>query len=86
MKNDVVQMNNLIGPNAKESNAAQYYDRPLSELISRMDAVLMVTKTCKSDSCRNPWGVIFPNGDVTNLKSAMSSNYDAFFANQPKVS
>ena len=79
-------MNNLLGQNAKGVDSVRYYDRPLDQLINRLDAVLMVTKSCKQDACRNPWGVIFPEGDVTGLKQAMSSNYDTFFANQPKVS
>lgn len=85
MKNDLVQMKNLIGPNAPASSSAQYYGRPLKELISRLDAVMMVTKSCTGDACRNPWGVMFPTGEVTDLEGAMSTTYDTFFNNQPKV-
>lgn len=84
MKLDYVQMNNRLGKNPK-GVAAQYYGRSETELIARLDALLMVTKSCKQDSCRAPWGAMFPMGQVTNLQQAMQSNYDTFFANQPKV-
>lgn len=47
-------MNNLIGPDAGNTSSVQYYGRPLPALIDRLDAILMVTKSCKRDSCRNP--------------------------------
>ncbi len=28
----------------------------------------MVAKSCKQDSCRNPWASLFPNGEVTSLE------------------
>lgn len=84
MTTDLVQMNNLLGPNAGNVSV-EYYDRPLEQLINRLDAVLMVTKSCKQDSCRNPWGVMFPNGEVDDLTTAMATTYDSFFENQPKV-
>ena len=84
MKNDYAQMNNRLGSNPK-GNGALYYGRPEHELITRLDALLMVTKSCKQDSCRVPWGQIFPGGQVTSLEEAMNSQYDAFFTKQPKV-
>ena len=85
MNVDYVQMNNRLGPNPQGA-ALQYYGRSESELVSRLDALLMVTKSCKQDSCRSPWNVLFPSGNVTNLEIAMHSDYDGFFAEQPKVS
>ena len=84
MNADFVQMNNRLGPNAK-GDALQYYGRSEDELIKRLDALLMVTKSCKQDSCRVPWSTLFPNGEVTDLETAMSSQYDTFFAKQPRV-
>ena len=85
MNTDSVQMNNLLAQNAPNSTA-QYYGRSWKELVKRLDAVLMVTKSCKQDSCRDPWSVLFPGGQVTDLESAMTQQYDAFFDNQPQVS
>lgn len=58
MKGDSQQMHNLLG-NGAESTGSTWYGRPLKQLVNRMDAVLMVTKSCKRESCRNPWSVIF---------------------------
>lgn len=84
MNQDYVQMNNRLAADPK-GEALQYFGRSEDELISRLDALLMVTKSCKQDSCRVPWGTLFPAGQVTDLETAMNSQYDTFFANQPKV-
>lgn len=84
MKTDYEQMHNRL---ASDYNGVtpEYYGRPQSELMHRLDALLMVTKSCKQDACRAPWGALFPNGEVASLQEAMNSHYDSFFANQPKV-
>jgi hypothetical protein len=81
MSTDAQQMNNWLGPDPK-GNASEYYGRPQSELIARLDALLMVTKSCKQDTCRDPWRVLFPKGQVSNILDAMNPSYDTFFANQ----
>jgi arylsulfatase len=84
MNTDIVQMNNRLGSNSK-GGLTEYYGRPWKEVIARLDSLLMVTKSCKQDSCRDPWGVLFPKGQVTDLETAMRPEYDTFFSNQPKV-
>lgn len=81
MATDPYQMNNWLGPDPI-GNASEYYGRPQSELVARLDALLMVTKNCKQDTCRRPWNVMFPKGQVSNMQDAMSPVYDSFFANQ----
>jgi hypothetical protein len=87
MKTDSQQMDNRLASNS-DSNAAakEYYGRPENELINRLDAMLMVTKSCKQDSCRDPWATLFPSGQVSNIQDAMNATYDTFFENQPKIS
>ena len=85
MNNDPGQMSNRLGSPPKGSSS-QYYRRPESQLISRLDALLMVTKSCAGDSCRKPWASMFADGHVTDLSDAMAADYDSFFANQPQVS
>ncbi|KAJ6616668.1 hypothetical protein B0H10DRAFT_2219327 [Mycena sp. CBHHK59/15] len=53
------------------------------QLVSRLD---MVLKSCKADAYRSPWNVLHPRGNVQNLEDAMASEYDSFYASQPKVS
>ena len=82
-------MNNLLSPDATALNLTQnvtYWGSPAEALFDRLDALLLVLKGCQGDSCRDPWSVIFPEGQVANLEDAMDPIYDEFFANQPKVS
>lgn len=57
-----------------------------SGVFSLTNLFYRVAKSCKEDSCRQPWSVLFPDGEVRDLRDAMETQYDAFFANQPKVS
>ncbi|KAI1861883.1 hypothetical protein JX265_009386 [Neoarthrinium moseri] len=68
IKQDPGQMNNLASP---ASNQSDYilFNRPLSQVIPRLNALLMVLKTCK----------------VTNLEGALDASYDQFFRSQPLV-
>ena len=85
MNVDSAQMNNRLAKTAT-GTGSQYYGRSESDLFARLEAVLMVTKSCKQDSCRNPWGTLFPSGEVTNIQEAMDAKYDTFFTNQPHIS
>jgi N-acetylglucosamine-6-sulfatase len=82
-QNDPGQLNNLINPSKQRTLVL---NQPISKLQSRLDALLLVLKTCKASSCTDPWSVIHPNGDVVNLEDALASQYDDFYAEQPKVS
>lgn len=55
-------------------------------LQPRLDTLLMVLKSCKGDVCVHPWKTIHPLGNVNTLKDAMSPEFDAFYASQPKIS
>ncbi|KAF1983613.1 putative arylsulfatase [Aulographum hederae CBS 113979] len=59
--------------------------RPAAQLAARLDALLMVLKSCKGPSCIHPWHDIFPGGEVSSLADAADPKYDGFFAQQPKV-
>jgi hypothetical protein len=46
-----------------------------------------VLKSCKADTCIHPWDVLHPQGNVANLKDALSAKYDTFYEKeQEKVS
>lgn len=85
MVNDPSQMENRLATPPR-GMATTYYGRLEAELFTRLDALLMVTKSCKENSCRDPWTTLFPNGEVKDLADAMRAQYDTFFADQPKVS
>lgn len=59
-------------------------------LINRLNALLMVTKSCEQDRCRDPWAQLDPSNNgtaptLTSLVAAMDSSYDTFFADFQKV-
>lgn len=59
---------------------------PVPKIISRLDALLLVLKSCKAAACVKPWEVLHPSGNVKNLKHALKPRYDAFYEKQqPKV-
>lgn len=64
-------------------------DRPEHQrLLSRLNALLLVTKSCAGGTCRDPWSVFHPPGDlptVATLAQAMDARYDEFFAGFPRV-
>jgi N-acetylglucosamine-6-sulfatase len=61
-------------------------NRPQSEVITRLDALLLVLKSCKGITCIDPWKVLHPAGDVGSLSMALGAQFDGFYKAQPKVS
>lgn len=88
MVEDEYQMNNLLQDTTDLSSVPDgtYLGRPLSDVVARLDALLMVLKTCIGIECTKPWLQIHPQGDVENLKDALDETYDGFYSSQPKVS
>lgn len=52
---------------------------PLLKVIHRLDALLLVLKSCKGASCTRPWDVLHPSGDVQNLEDALRPKFDLFY-------
>ncbi|KAF2772745.1 Arylsulphatase [Teratosphaeria nubilosa] len=94
---DPGQLNNLytqsskyLAPHLRHIFALQYHERPilnsrLDKLISRLDALTMVMKSCKGETCVSPWAVLHPQGDVSTLDDALQMRYDEFYEQQVKV-
>ncbi|KIX07139.1 uncharacterized protein Z518_05116 [Rhinocladiella mackenziei CBS 650.93] len=51
----------------------------IHHLLSRLDSLVLVLKTCKARSCTHPWEVLHPTGNVKNLHDALDSRYDDFY-------
>ncbi|RAL01441.1 sulfatase family protein [Aspergillus ibericus CBS 121593] len=82
LSTDPYQMNNIY----YKLNSMQLLGRPLSRVIDRVDALLLVLKSCQGHTCIQPWRVLHPDGSVDSLRDALHLQYDAFYTNQPKVS
>ncbi|KAK7041413.1 hypothetical protein VNI00_009279 [Paramarasmius palmivorus] len=55
-----------------------------TRIISRLDALLIVLKTCIGDICSKPWSAIFSSGEAASLEDALNEEYDAYFNALPK--
>lgn len=88
---DPYQVNNLVAPLNALGPFADFDALPhLQKLLHRLDALLLVLKTCVGESCHAPYSVIFPSieatgGQVYRLDQALDPKYDAYFAQLPKV-
>ncbi|KAL4790322.1 Six-hairpin glycosidase-like protein [Aspergillus venezuelensis] len=72
LKADPYQINNI------------YTSNP-STFTSRLDALLLVLKSCAGSTCIEPWKELHPDGSVSTLSDALDSKYDEFYAQLPKV-
>lgn len=79
-------MDNYLGDDGI-SLSSQYtlHGQGLDSIWHRLDALMMVLKSCKQDACREPWKILHPDGDVNSLKDALASRFDDFYLEQPKV-
>ncbi|KAK5084414.1 hypothetical protein LTR05_005490 [Lithohypha guttulata] len=67
-----------------EQNRIQPSAQP--SLANRLNGILLATKTCVQDSCRDPWSYLHPGGSVHNLKDALDPIHDQYYASLPQVS
>ncbi|KAG6907811.1 hypothetical protein DXG01_007293 [Tephrocybe rancida] len=84
LNEDPYQSDNLY-PSTGEATDPELLDHPRSHVISRLDALLLVLKSCKGVTCIKPWDVLHPEGSVKGLRDALHSVYDEFYTAQPKV-
>lgn len=55
------------------------------KLVSRLDSLLFVLKSCKAKTCTHPWEALHPQGNVASLQDALSARFDVFYATQTSV-
>lgn len=55
-------------------------------MINRLDALLLVLKSCQGVTCIKPWDVLQPADPVISLWEALDEEYDGFYGEQPRVS
>ncbi|CAO3661658.1 unnamed protein product [Umbelopsis ramanniana] len=61
------------------------YNQATERFINRLDALLLVLKSCKAGNCRNPWKVLHDKGGIQSLPEALTRDQDDFYATLPKV-
>ncbi|KAB8076580.1 alkaline-phosphatase-like protein [Aspergillus leporis] len=84
---DPYQVNNLYpGMQSAGKQEELIMGYHVSKVVSRLDALLLVLKSCQGASCIKPWDVLHPGGSVGSLRDAMAEEYDRFYRQQNKVS
>ncbi|KAM0257585.1 hypothetical protein ACHAQJ_004285 [Trichoderma viride] len=91
MRADPGQLNNLLSPKENQNSVTTIaingqQEWSLEQVVDRLDALMMVLKSCKQESCIHPWKSLHPSGNVHSLLSALSLEYDDFYREQVKVS
>ncbi|KAI9687426.1 MAG: hypothetical protein M1820_010439, partial [Bogoriella megaspora] len=80
MNTDPGQLDNLwLIPNAT------LLGFPLYTVVTRLDALLMILKSCTADTCRWPWRVLHPAGNVHNLAEALKPQNDDYYTMEMKA-
>ncbi|KAI1351769.1 Arylsulphatase [Xylaria sp. FL0043] len=85
MNLDPGQLDNILAAPGSVSGHNLVAGLPVSKVVSRLDALLFVLKSCRGYSCRQPWKQLHPAGDVGSLTDALDSKYDDFYAEQTRV-
>jgi len=78
-KSDPGQLHNIY-PTSSTQLEVTILGIPVSKVIPRLDALLMVTKSCKGKTCVHPWSVIHPAGNVQTLEEALNTRFDNFYS------
>ncbi|KAF2099451.1 Arylsulphatase [Rhizodiscina lignyota] len=87
VKSDPGQLHNLLSPEYEHIAATfTIAGRPFREIVPRLDALVLVLKSCKGETCIHPWKELHPDGDVHSLVDALGPRFDVFYERQPKVS
>ncbi|KAK4241186.1 alkaline-phosphatase-like protein [Achaetomium macrosporum] len=79
---DPYQLSNLL--DASATPPTTLLGVPFEKFTARLDALLLVLKSCKGQTCVQPWQALHPAGNVQNLQDALSSRFDAFYEDQQK--
>ncbi|KAF3010388.1 hypothetical protein E8E15_001426 [Penicillium rubens] len=87
LSTDPYQLNNLYPTTSHAGiNETRILGRSLNQAINRLDALLMVLKSCQGVTCIQPWDVLQPVDPVSTLQHALNKEYDGFYGAQPQVS
>ncbi|KAI8717615.1 Sulfatase domain-containing protein [Fusarium sp. LHS14.1] len=90
---DPYQINNLLPSGANstgmpiidyDKSKAKINSHSLLRVVSRLDALMMVMKSCRGETCIKPWDVLHPKGGASTLEDALQKKYDDFYMRSAK--
>lgn len=85
---DPYQLKNLLGDSLPSASSASslLLGHPLPKVVARLDALLLVLKSCRGRTCVRPWDQLHPDGGVHSLSDALGAPFDHFYEKeQPRV-
>ncbi|CAI0644619.1 unnamed protein product [Colletotrichum noveboracense] len=88
LNDDPEQTVNLLSDTSQALILVEYFEvsgRGTSEVVHRLDAVIMALKDCEGRRCSRPWSALHPDGDIVSLEQALDTKYDGFYKGQPKM-
>jgi hypothetical protein len=77
-KLDPGQLENLLSSSFNTSSST-VANLPIGKVVARLDSLLLVLNSCKGSTCRRPWQVLHPEGDVQTLGNALDAQFDHFY-------
>ncbi|KAJ5591384.1 hypothetical protein N7450_005356 [Penicillium hetheringtonii] len=87
LETDPYQLHNLYSADTPtDEDEPRILGRGLTQVIKRLDALLLVLKSCQGATCIKPWDVLQPADPVVSLREALDEEYDIFYGEQPLVS
>ncbi|KAI5243090.1 arylsulfatase [Aureobasidium subglaciale] len=84
VRRDPGQMHNFFA-DPKLAKDYTLAGRSWQQLIYRLDALLVVLKTCKGNTCVKPWESHHEDGSVAILTEALNPKFDNYYLKYPKV-
>ncbi|RFN48540.1 arylsulfatase [Fusarium flagelliforme] len=85
VRTDPGQLNNLYPLDDSATASKAFLGTTVQQVVNRLDALMLVLKSCKGETCIEPWKVLHPEGGVTSLKDALRGRFDVFYDDQVKV-
>ncbi|TDZ40492.1 Arylsulfatase [Colletotrichum spinosum] len=79
LNTDPGQLRNLL---QATSQATSFLGLPIEKIVSRLDSLLLVTKSCEGSVCTHPWRALHPQGNVDSLRDTLSTRFDSFYEQQ----
>ncbi|KAI1661137.1 putative arylsulfatase [Daldinia decipiens] len=83
---DPGQLHNLLASSEfttpSTATAAGY---PIAKVAARLDALVLVLKTCAGPTCQRPWAELHPEGGVRTLADALEPQYDGLYEAQARA-
>ncbi|EFX06431.1 arylsulfatase [Grosmannia clavigera kw1407] len=80
LNTDPYQLENLLADEENgPSSALLFLGHPVAKVVARLDALLLVLKSCRGRTCVRPWAELHPDDDVHSLQDALAVPFDRFY-------